>query len=74
MKDRLLGLGHVMVTGTDKYILCNLVDELRKEGHAVVISHEVVDGQWNSSTAHHYMTCTYCERGKRDISRQSHGE
>jgi hypothetical protein len=60
MKDKLLGLGYALALGTDKYILCNIVDELRKDGHAVTISHEVINGEWKSTTAHHYLTCTKC--------------
>jgi hypothetical protein len=60
MKDRLLGLGTVTATGSDKYLLMNVVDELQKEGHAVTVSHEIINGQWKGTTAHHYLTCTKC--------------
>jgi hypothetical protein len=60
MRARLLQDGVVSATSYDKHILHNIVDELKKEGHAVTISDEIINGEWKSATAHHYLTCTKC--------------
>lgn len=63
MRQTLYRKGYVRMSMPEhRAILHDLITDMRREGHAVTIADEVIDGKITSTSAYHYMTCTVCRR------------